>query len=77
MTNMTNMTHPDIGPSKIQLEPSSYSTMTDMIHSEPLITKDLVDALLNRVNEKSEISLDVSDFNQHAVSSGNPPVRMI
>ena len=72
MTNMTNMTHPDIGSSKIQLEPSSYSTMTDMIHSEPLITKDLVDALLNRVNQKLEVSLDVSDFDQHAVSSGNP-----
>ena len=44
-----------------------------MIHSEPLITKDLVDALLNRVSEKLEISLDVSDFDQHTVSSGNPP----
>lgn len=73
MTNMTNMTHPDIGPSKLQPEPSSYSTMTDMIHLEPLITKDLIDGLLNRVNEKLEISLDVSDFDQHAVSSGNPP----
>lgn len=70
---MTNMTHPDIKPSKIQFEPSSCSTMTDMIHSEPLITKDLIDALLNRVNEKLEISLNVSDFDQYTASSGNPP----
>ena len=73
MTNTTNMTHPDIKPSKIQFEPSSCSTMTHMIRSEPLITKDLIDALLNRVNEKLEISLNVSDFDQYTISSGNPP----